>query len=344
MSRFFETLKEVSRSQLLGDETLVSPETAGASDRIPVPEPPVQKKPPVARQAPSATPPPPVAKPVVPAEPPPATQPPAPEPSKIELPSLKLPDLASPEALFEAISPRRSVISGWKAVHVRIDEREPLIPNASGDMIVERYRRLRTKIQQQHATQALNSILVTSPAAGDGKTLTLLNLAWSFGMLASFKVLVVDGDMRKRMIGPALGVGSAPGLSNLLDGSAKLKDVILGAESLPFQFVLAGTSQTPPGELLNSPTLRESIREMTRHYDLVLVDSPPVNMVADAQMLAGTCDGVLLVARAFATTNKAFERTLADLLPFRIVGTVLNGGTPQERRSYYDKGYSRADG
>ena len=80
---------------------------------------------------------------------------------------------------------------------------------------------------------------------------------------------------------------------------------------------------------------------MTRHFDLVLVDSPPVNLIADAQMLANSCDGVLLVARAFSTSTKAFQKTLNDLESFRLVGTVLNGGMRTERYKYHN--YSKPE-
>jgi capsular exopolysaccharide synthesis family protein len=280
---------------------------------------------------------------VDPSAPPPPERPRSQAPLKMELPLLDA-FAGSAEALFDTFTPTRGGFSGAKTVTVNLDRKQPLIPNASSDVIVERYRRLRTKILQQHATKPINSLLVASPGAGDGKTITVLNLAVSFGMLPSFKVLVVDGDLRKRAIAGALGVEGYPGLSNLLDGSARRDDVILRAEGLPFQFMLGGTSTVSAAELLGSPKLQTSIRQLTQHFDLILVDSPPVNLMADAQMLAGGCDGVLLVARAFTTTGKAFERTLQDLLPFRLVGTVLNGAAGRERQGYEYKGHSRTDG
>jgi protein-tyrosine kinase len=329
MSRFFETLKEVSRSQQIPNETLRNAEPEAAtvtdSDRAPVPDIPIEIPARLFADLP------------LPPDPPPPGAP------SVDLPFPKLPDM-NHEALYGGFARRQKSFSGGKTVEVKVDAKAPLLPNAVGGMAMERYRRLRTKIQQQHATAPIHSLLVASPGQGDGKTITVLNLAWSFGMLPSFKVLVVDGDLRKKTIGPVLGVGEHPGLSNLLDRSARLEDVVLRSDLLPFQFVVAGTSPKPSAELLTSVAMRESIREMTEHFDLVLVDSPPVNLMADAQTLAGSCDGVLLIARMFATATKAFERALYDMQPFRIVGTALNGGTVRERRSYSYKGYSRADG
>jgi len=265
-----------------------------------------------------------------------------------DLPPLETPEAAAsswtgtafdPEAVFNGFAPRRNAYSGGRKVEISLDPKAPLIPNASGNLVLERYRRLRTKIQQMHATQPINSLLVASPGQGDGKTVTVLNMAWSFGMLPSFKVLVIDGDLRRQGIGHALRFLDGPGFSNLLDGSASLDDVVCRADSLPFHVMIAGTSKKSPAELLTASVLQRSIREMTQYFDLILVDSPPVNLVTDAQMLAGVCDGVLLVGRALATTTKSLEKSLQDLVQFRIVGTVLNGATVHERRGYYNNGY-----
>ena len=83
---------------------------------------------------------------------------------------------------------------------------------------------------------------------------------------------------------------------------------------------------------------RSQFRRISEQFDLVLVDSAPVNLIADAQLLAGCCDAVLLVARAFSTTRKSLEQAVQDLSPFRIIGTVLNGGPRTQVYRRY-KGY-----
>jgi Mrp family chromosome partitioning ATPase len=77
---------------------------------------------------------------------------------------------------------------------------------------------------------------------------------------------------------------------------------------------------------------------MSEQFDLVLVDSAPVNLISDTQLLAGCCDAVLLVARAFSTTRKSMEQAVQELSPFRIIGTVLNGGPRAHNYRRY-KGY-----
>jgi capsular exopolysaccharide synthesis family protein len=238
---------------------------------------------------------------------------------------------------LDAFAPRRNGMAS-KTVNVAIERKVPLIPHTTDNSIVEHYRRLRTKIQQQHATKPIRSLLVTSPGQGEGKTVTVVNLGLSFAMLPDFKVLVIDGDLRRGTIGKWFGISNLPGLSNLIDGTAQIDEVLFKSEHLQMHCMLSGTSERPAAELLASPILGETIRRASENFDLVLVDSPPVNLIADAQMLAGSCDGVLLIARAFSTTNVDFEKTMKDLLPFRIVGTVLNAGMPA-RRHYYRYGY-----
>jgi protein-tyrosine kinase len=340
MSRFFEALREASRSNPDLNEAALNrnfePATGDRSDPPPAPEPEIEPAPAMRADPPRTA-----ATPVeeIPQKPvaPPPPPPPA-ETVQTGAPSWSATGF-DPEAALNSFAPRRNAYSGGRKVEISLDPQAPVIPNVSGDLVLERYRRLRTKIQQMHATESINSLLVASPGQGDGKTVTVLNMAWSFGMLPSFKVLVIDGDLRKKGVGQALGVVNGPGFGNLLDGSAFFDDVVCEAEGAPFHFMIAGTSKKPPAELLTAAALQRCIREMTEYFDLVLVDSPPVNLVTDAQMLAGVCDGVLLVGRALATTTKALEKSLQDLAQFRIVGTVLNGATVGERRGYYKNGY-----
>jgi len=218
---------------------------------------------------------------------------------------------------------------------VMLDQAAPLIPHAVDQAVIEYYRRLRAKIIQEQERKPFRSLVVTSPSPQDGKSLTVLNLALSFGMLPEHRVLLVDGDLRRGSVGKWLGVGDHPGLNNLIEGSAELEDVVLKCDEIPFCFIVRGTAATPPAELLHSSRLIPQLRKMTEHFSLVLIDSPPVNLVADAQQLAAGCDAVLLVARAFATTRKALQKAVQDLSTFRVIGTVLNRGMRSDLYRHY---------
>lgn len=252
--------------------------------------------------------------------------PPKPEPVSLEE-ELASPSGLSQQGLFR-ISPKS-----------KLDRHARVIPNAVDQAVVEHYRRLRTKLIQQQASQPFRSLLITSASPQEGKTVTCLNLGLSCAMLPGFKVLLVDGDIRRGSMGKWLGADEHGGLSNLIDGSANLDDVVLKDDDLPVYFMARGNSPVPAGELLHSPQLSVCFQRMTEFFSLVLIDSPPVNMVTDAQLLANSCDAILLVTRAFVTTRKSLERTVQDLQSFRVLGTVLNCGTRaqsyQRYRGYY---------
>jgi capsular exopolysaccharide synthesis family protein len=220
-----------------------------------------------------------------------------------------------------------------------VDQNVRMIPNAADRTVVEHYRRLRTKIMQQHAIKPFRSLLVTSASPQEGKSVTVINLALSFAMLPSFKVLVVDGDLRRNTVGKWLGAGERPGFSNLLDGSATLDDVVFACEDSTVHFIGGGTSKLPPAELLHSVQLADQIRDLTAHFDLVLFDSAPLSLITDAHLLAAQTDAVLLVTRAFKTRKPALEKAVQDLLPFRVVGTVLNGAPRVHLAAGYGGGY-----
>jgi Mrp family chromosome partitioning ATPase len=82
-------------------------------------------------------------------------------------------------------------------------------------------------------------------------------------------------------------------------------------------------------------------RKLAESFDLIILDSPPVNLLADVQVLAGCSDAVLLVARSFVTSRQALEKAARDLERFNVIGTVLNGAANRQQKSYY--GYYRGE-
>ena len=219
------------------------------------------------------------------------------------------------------------------STNASFEERARLIPHAMDSAVVERYRRLRTKIVQIREKEPFRSLLVTSANPQEGKTVTVLNLGLSFAMLPSFKVLVVDGDLRKGTLGKCLGVDkSQPGLSNLIDGSANLGEVVLKSDSIPMHFVVRGDAQVKD---MHSSQLRTQFKALSQRFDLIIVDSPPANVLADVQLLASSCDAVLLVARAHSATSQALKKTVQDLASFRVIGSVLNAGRASGTRRRY---------
>jgi protein-tyrosine kinase len=235
----------------------------------------------------------------------------------------------------EALQPSGATENGLVGVpaNAALDKKARLIPHAADPIVIEHYRRLRTKILQKQEESPFRSLVVTSANPQEGKSLTVMNLGLSFATLPSFRVLVVDGDLRRGTIGKWLGVDdSQAGLSNLIDGSAKLEHVVLKSDAIPMHFLVRGNSRVTD---MHASQLTDHFQRLAQRFDLILVDSPPVNLMADVQLLARSCDAVLLVARAFSTTRQALEKAAQDLLPFRVIGTILNAGVPEGRKRYY---------
>jgi capsular exopolysaccharide synthesis family protein len=215
----------------------------------------------------------------------------------------------------------------------------PVLTNAANTAVMEYYRRLRTKVLHLREARMFRTLVVTSPEPQDGKTLTTLNMALSFAMVPSFRIAVVDADLRRGSLGGLLGTEDRPGFNNLIDGSASLHDVVYRAKEQGLYYIGRGNSKEPPGELLQSSRVAGVCRRLGEEFDLVLLDSPPVNIVADTHLLVTHCDAVLLIARAFATTKKAFEKAVQEVQHCRIIGTVLNGASrPRSYRGY--RGYA----
>lgn len=243
-----------------------------------------------------------------------------------ELPSLEV----APPSIFEKPEAKGEL---GKEAKAGLDHKARLLPYAANPTLADHYRRLRTKILQQRDVQPFRSLVVTSASPQEGKTVTVMNLALSFSTLPDFKVVVVDGDLRRGTLGEWLGVSdNQVGLSNLIDKSATLEDVVLRSDQVPMHFMVRGNAQVRD---LHPSHFADHFRRLCEIYDLVLIDSPPANLLADVQILATNSDAVLLVARAFSTTRKSLEKAVQELAPFRIIGTVLNAGVTQRSRRYY---------
>jgi capsular exopolysaccharide synthesis family protein len=254
--------------------------------------------------------------------------------SKVSTAAAELPGDATmvftDEEILDGMDDRQPDLSMGTEAQVTLDPAARLILHSADAQVAEYYRKLRTKIAQQQAENPFRTLVITSAGPQEGKTVTVLNLGLSFSMLPSFRVLVVDGDLRRGTLGEWLGVDNQrPGLSNIMDGSAQLEDVVLKSDQIPMDFIVRGNTQVPDPE---ASQLTTHFQRLTEMYDLVLVDSPPVNLISDVQLLAASCDAVLLVARAFSTTQKAFSKAVHDLSRFRVIGTVLNARTSQQYR------------
>jgi len=187
----------------------------------------------------------------------------------------------------------------------------------------EQYRILRTRILQ-HPSQP-RVLVVSSAAASDGKSTTATNLAFALALRSEMKVLLIDADMRRGAIASDLGLNPSPGLAEYLRGLCDLTSVITGFEQLPnLHVIAAGKEYVNPCELLDSERWRSTCALARDTYGFVILDSPPIGMVADYELLQNVADGVLLVMRPDNTNRKLAARALETVPKAKLIGVVLN--------------------
>jgi len=207
---------------------------------------------------------------------------------------------------------------------------------------LEAYRALRTRLLGLQALQKIRSVALTSSVKGEGKTLTSINLALCYAQLFNTRVLLVDGDLRTRGMSALISHTQGPGLAEVLQGSAPFDSAVVSTNLANLFVVGAGESSVAASELFAKPTWTDFMQWCTESFNLVLVDSPPILGLADFELIAARCDGVLMVVRARATAREIVEAAVRELDKKKVLGVVLNGHEASHRPYYYDYGKAKA--
>jgi succinoglycan biosynthesis transport protein ExoP len=194
-----------------------------------------------------------------------------------------------------------------------------------GSVGAEAYRTLRTNLIFSQAIQTLRTIVITSPSPKDGKTTTAANLAVTFAQ-QGMRVLIIDCDMRKARLHNMFALPREPGFSQLLAKQATVEQVVQRTAIENLWLIAAGLLPANPSELLGSAIARTTIESLAAQYDIVILDTPPVHVAADALILGSMANGVLLVLRAGYSERDAAQEAMQRLLNVgaHVVGAVLN--------------------
>lgn len=185
------------------------------------------------------------------------------------------------------------------------------------------------------------SLLVTSSASQDGKSIVALNLAASMAA-AGDRVLLIDADMRRPRQHTVLGKPREPGLSGVLAGRTPLAGAIVETDVAKLSFLAAGPQPPNPTELLDRNRFRLLLDSLGAAFDWVIVDSAPVMAVADAEVMARDVSGVVFVARAGQTRRDVAQEAVRRLRTARatLVGGILNGVDLKGQTAYYSRYYN----
>ncbi len=215
----------------------------------------------------------------------------------------------------------------------------------------EAFRRLRSSMQFLNASADISSILVTSSAPGEGKSVTSANLSVSLAQNGS-RVVLISGDMRRPSLERLFGIESPkPGLAEYLNNTAELAiDPVPNVENL--WIVRSGQPPGNPGELLSSSRFEQMIKELRANdVDYIVVDTPPVLSTADAVSAARHVDGVLVVVDTQRTETSDLLQVRSDLerSGSKLLGAVMNrqrfkrdGLFRRKKYAYYEAEASRA--
>lgn len=219
---------------------------------------------------------------------------------------------------------------------------------------VEQFRSLRSRMQEFRDLNSLKSVLVSSGLPREGKSFISANLAVSLARHKSARVLLIDGDMRKASLHEMFGCPITPGLTEYLAGNASIPEVMQrpkaeeSGPALPpglasLTFIAAGKEHDKAADLSGNRRFKQLIAAVAPHFDWIVVDSSPVNLVSDGVNLARACDAVLLVARGGVTRYEVAQRAVAELKLSKVLGFVLNAvKDPPTAGGYY--GYDGYNG
>jgi len=207
--------------------------------------------------------------------------------------------------------------------------------------IAEQYRTLRTNIQFASVDRQVKTIMVTSSSPGEGKSTTIANLGIVLAQQHN-KVLLVDSDLRKPTVHFTFQVPNQIGLTNVVTQQEKFEDVVFETSIPKLDVLPSGPVPPNPSELLGSRAMKEFITSVSKLYDYVVFDAPPVNAVTDPQILSRLVDGTILVIRSGKTEEEHAKRAIESLkkVEAKILGAVLNDRKMEDSQYYYYYGES----
>ncbi len=206
----------------------------------------------------------------------------------------------------------------------------------------EGYRHFAIRLQRRLKELGARSVIVTSAARGEGKTTTACNLALALASMSSGRrIAFIELDVRRPSAARTLGIAPTVGIERVLAGKARLAEACMHTQLPELDLYLASEPARDPLGVVAAASTGALLRDLSRQYDLVVVDSPPVLPVPDVPLLAANVDAVLLVARNGVSRRAALRETMESLGEEKIVGVFLNEGkTPRHRRysGYYGYG------
>ena len=208
-----------------------------------------------------------------------------------------------------------------------------------GCFAAEQYQGLRLTIERLTRNSGAQVIAITSPAAGEGKTLTAVNLAGALARESEARVLLIDADLRRPSVATKLGLAASPGLTDLLaNDKLELSQVAQAVSPFQLRAVPSGNAGSAIHRLLRSPRFEPLLQRAKQEYDVIIVDTPPLLPVFDSAVLSRIVDQMLVVVAANQTPRKLLGEALNLVDPAKVMGIVFNRDD-RPLFGYYDAYY-----
>lgn len=205
----------------------------------------------------------------------------------------------------------------------------------------EEFRTLRSRLYQIREKMPLKRLMITSALPREGKSFVAANLAQVMVRQHGRRALVIDADLRNPGMHRHLGAPQSPGLSDYLLGECDEFSVIQRGPMENLFFLPAGRSVASAPELLANGRLKLFLQRVEPLFDWIILDTSPAIPVSDATLVAGVCDGILMVVRSSVTPSDLASRARAEFPDKLLLGVVLNG-TPRETQAQSKYYYGEA--
>lgn len=203
--------------------------------------------------------------------------------------------------------------------------RDCVLTEGTSFHVQEAYKAMRTNLMFSLPGNGCKKIVVTSSFAGEGKSITCTNLAIAF-VQAGYRVLVIDGDLRKPKLHRYMDVQNDIGLAHILGGFNEAKEGIHCTAYEKLQVIPSGHIPPNPAELLASTSMKDLLAKLEEFYDYIFIDTPPINLVTDGVVLGPITSGTIMVVREGQTHHKDLQTSLNKLqfAETKVLGLVLN--------------------
>jgi capsular exopolysaccharide synthesis family protein len=244
--------------------------------------------------------------------------------------------------LLKGLRPAALDLRGARPARVEVSAASRLVavtePKSLG---AEKFRSLATRLTNLRRERELKSLQVTSSIVGEGKSLVSANLALTFAMESSSKVLLVEGDMHRPSLPTRLGLSQLTGISQWWGTDQQpITQFLYKLNNWPLWFLAAGGNSEQPSQILQSGRFAEAFLKLSGAFDWVIVDSTPMLPTVDSNLWSRLVDGTLLVVREGVAFVNALKKGLQSLDNPKLVGIVLNEASEFDRANYEDQYYA----